>query len=186
MRKIIKMGLAVMTVMSMSMVAMAAPSISSTYEVSTVVDDNGNEVDLIVSASETKITAAEAVALLELDDDAESELAIVVQEISLSDGATEDDFEWPLDITLAVNGVTAESGVRILHYVDGAWQVEKLLEVGDNYVTFEINSLSPVAVVVSGSSTLSPQTGEMNTAPIIMMAVVALAGVYLVSKRKVA
>ena len=54
--------------------------------------------------------------------------------------------EFPLTITFKVPGVLSTTKVAVLHYVDGAWQVEPS-KAGNGTITATFDSLSPVAFV---------------------------------------
>lgn len=195
MRKLLKTVLAMSLVMAMGVTAMAAPSISSSYEVSGVTADNGKTVELAVSAPEEKVTAAEAVELLGLSSDAE-DVAVVVQEITLyvdGQAVTADNYDdfvnyFPLTITVAIDGITSSSSVSILHYTsNNVWEEETVTAVGDGTVTFTVSSLSPIAVVVEDAATATaPQTGEFGMTAVMALAVLALGTAFFVSRKKTA
>lgn len=55
--------------------------------------------------------------------------------------------------------VLAGQKITVLHQkADGIWEVAKLIDVANGAVTFELNSYSPVAVVVD---TTAPKTGDI-------------------------
>lgn len=183
MRKLAKLAIAMTVVMSMGITAMAAGSISTTYSFSGATDDSGNAIELTVAAATETVTAADAVAAIAAASDisiATEDAVVIIQEITAPEGA-----EFPLTITLSVGGVTADSTVAVLHYTEGAWEYVAAT-AGDGVVSFTVSSLSPIAVVVEGTSTTSPETGEASMVSIMMIAAVALGTAFVVSKRKVA
>lgn len=183
MRKLEKLAIAMTVVMSMGITAMASGSISSTYSDAGSKDASGNAIELTVTAATETITAADAVAAIAAASDisiATEDAVVIVKEITAPEGA-----EFPLTIKLSVGGVTADSTVAVLHYTEGAWEYVEAT-AGDGTVTFTVDSLSPIAVVVEGTSTTSPETGEASMTSIMMIAAVALGTAFVVSKRKVA
>ncbi len=189
MRKLAKVLLAMTVVMSMGLTAIAAGSTTTSYEVKTATDANGNAVALEVTLSSDALPQT-AVDSLGLDIDVATS-TVILHEITAPEGTT-----FPLTITLSVSGVTSDMVVYILHYADddgdgvSEWQ-EEACTVGDGTVTFTVNSLSPVAVVVTGEtvstdSTTSPETGEASTMAIVMLAGIALGTACVVSRKKVA
>lgn len=208
MRRLAKVLLAATVVMSMSLTAMAAGSVTNQYEVESAKDADGNDVVLNFSTATQSLSEADAVDVLAGYgyDVAAEDVKVYLHEITVDGDAT-----FPLTITLAVDGVTSDMHVTVLHYVGGSWQEEDCT-VGTGTVTFTVGSLSPIAVVVADADavtlveddaddadtddadteettdddTTSPETGEASTMAVVMVATIALGAAYVVSRRKVA
>lgn len=95
--------------------------------------------------------------------------------------------EFPLTITFKVPGVLSTTKVAVLHYVDGAWQVEPS-KAGNGTITATFDSLSPVAFVVdkntSSSAVTSPETGENTAVPAVgAVVIVAVLGAAVLRKK---
>lgn len=95
--------------------------------------------------------------------------------------------EFPLTITFKVPGVLPTTKVAVLHYVDGAWQVEPS-KAGNGTITATFDSLSPVAFVVdkntSSSAVTSPETGENTAVPAVgAVVIVAVLGAAVLRKK---
>lgn len=189
MRRLAKLAIAMTMVLSVGMTAMASGSISTTYTVEGAVADDGTVVEVVVSASEESLTVTEAIETLEtltssitfdIDD-----AVVILQDISFVGDYSL--LEPPFTFTLSVGGVTSGMKVAVLHYLEDAGEWEYVdATAGDGTVTFSLDSLSPVAVIIEGSSTTSPETGEVGTMAVAMLGMVALGAAVVVSKRKVA
>lgn len=95
--------------------------------------------------------------------------------------------EFPLTITFKVPGVLSTTKVAVLHYADGAWQVEPS-KAGNGTITATFDSLSPVAFVVdkntSSSAVTSPETGENTAVPAVgAVVIVAVLGAAVLRKK---
>ena len=178
MKKFAKLLIAATMIMAMGVTAMAAPSPSEKYVVGAVKDKDGNDVKVTVSAPTEKITAKDAVKVLELDE--KTDVSVLVQDITAPANAV-----FPLTISLNVNGVKANSKVYVLHYDGSAWEKVEAT-AGEGIVKFTVDSLSPIAVVVEGSATKSPQTGTQGTAMALMMALISVGAIAVISRRKTA
>ena len=95
--------------------------------------------------------------------------------------------EFPLTITFKVPGVLSTTKVAVLHYVNGAWQVEPS-KAGNGTITATFDSLSPVAFVVdkntSSSAVTSPETGENTAVPAVgAVVIVGVLGATVLRKK---
>lgn len=202
MRKLVTFMLAAVTALSMTCTVFAAPSPTSIGAVSTTgstaTDANGKTITATVAETTQKPDTA-VVASTKLDN------ATVIGSVDISLPA---DTVFPATVTVKVAGVTANTKLVVLHYVDGAWKTENS-KCGDGTVTIsDLNSCSPFAFVadkttVSTSTTdstaggttttgaangtngtTSPKTGETAAMPMVaLIGVLAMAGVVLVSKK---
>ena len=196
MRKLVTFMLAAVTALSMTCTVFAAPSPTSIGAVSTTgstaTDANGKAITATVAETTQKPDTA-VVASTKLDN----ATVIGSVDISLPAGTA-----FPATVTVKVAGVTANTKLVVLHYVDGAWKTENS-KCGDGTVTISgLNSCSPFAFVAdkttvttttNGTSngaangtngTASPKTGETAAMPMVaLIGVLAMAGVVLVSKK---
>lgn len=196
MRKLVTFMLAAVTALSMTCTVFAAPSPTSIGAVSTTgstaTDANGKAITATVAETTQKPDTA-VVASTKLDN----ATIIGSVDISLPAGTA-----FPATVTVKVAGVTANTKLVVLHYVDGAWKTENS-KCGDGTVTISgLNSCSPFAFVAdkttvttttNGTSngaangtngTASPKTGETAAMPMVaLIGVLAMAGVVLVSKK---
>lgn len=97
--------------------------------------------------------------------------------------------EFPVTITFKVPGVLETTKVAVLHYVNGAWQVEPS-KAGNGTITATFDSLSPVAFVIdkntSSSAATSPQTGENTAVPVVgAVVIIAVLGAAVLGKKTV-
>ena len=196
MRKLVTFMLAAVTALSMTCTVFAAPSPTSIGAVSTTgstaTDANGKAITATVAETTQKPDTA-VVESTKLDN----ATVIGSVDISLPAGTA-----FPATVTVKVAGVTANTKLVVLHYVDGAWKTENS-KCGDGTVTISgLNSCSPFAFVAdkttvttttNGTSngaakgtngTASPKTGETAAMPMVaLIGVLAMAGVVLVSKK---
>lgn len=196
MRKLVTFMLAAVTALSMTCTVFAAPSPTSIGAVSTTgstaTDANGKAITATIAETTQKPDTA-VVESTKLDN----ATIIGSVDISLPAGTA-----FPATVTVKVAGVTANTKLVVLHYVDGAWKTENS-KCGDGTVTISgLNSCSPFAFVAdkttvttttNGTSngaangtngTASPKTGETAAMPMVaLIGVLAMAGVVLVSKK---
>ena len=190
MKKLVTFVLAAVTALSMTCTAFAAPSPAAVGSVSTTgataTDANGKAITATVTTT-TQKPGADVIASTKL---ANAELIGSV-DISLPAGTTS-----PATVTVKVAGVTANTKLVVLHYVDGAWKTETA-KCGDGTVTISgLTSCSPFAFVAdkttvgaatttAANGTTSPKTGETAAMPIVaLICALAMAGVVLVSKKR--
>ena len=201
MRKLVTFMLAAVTALSMTCTVFAAPSPTSIGAVSTTgATAEGKNGPVTVTIAETTQKPNTAVVA---DTKLDNATIIGSVDISLPAGTA-----FPATVTVKVAGVTANTKLVVLHYVDGAWKTENS-KCGDGTVTIsDLNSCSPFAFVadkttVSTSTTdstaggttttgaangtngtTSPKTGETAAMPMVaLIGVLAMAGVVLVSKK---
>lgn len=192
MRKLVTFMLAAVTALSMTCTVFAAPSPTSIGAVSTTgstaTDANGKAITATVAETTQKPDTA-VVESTKLDN----ATIIGSVDISLPAGTA-----FPATVTVKVAGVTANTKLVVLHYVDGAWKTENS-KCGDGTVTISgLNSCSPFAFVADKTTvttttngaangtngTASPKTGETAAMPMVaLIGVLAMAGVVLVSKK---
>lgn len=197
MRKLVTFMLAAVTALSMTCTVFAAPSPTSIGAVSTTgstaTDANGKAITATVAETTQKPDTA-VVESTKLDN----ATIIGSVDISLPAGTA-----WPAKVTVKVAGVTANTKLVVLHYVDGAWKTEEST-CGDGTVTISgLMSCSPFAFVAdkttvttttngtsngaangASNGTASPKTGETAAMPMVaLIGVLAMAGVVLVSKK---
>ena len=193
MRKLVTFMLAAVTALSMTCTVFAAPSPTSIGAVSTTgstaTDANGKAITVTIAETTQKPDTA-VVASTKLDN----ATIIGSVDISLPAGTA-----FPATVTVKVAGVTANTKLVVLHYVDGAWKTENS-KCGDGTVTISgLNSCSPFAFVAdkttvttttngtsngAANGTASPKTGETAAMPMVaLIGVLAMAGVVLVSKK---
>lgn len=197
MRKLVTFMLAAVTALSMTCTVFAAPSPTSIGAVSTTgstaTDANGKAITATVAETTQKPDTA-VVESTKLDN----ATIIGSVDISLPAGTA-----FPATVTVKVAGVTANTKLVVLHYVDGAWKTENS-KCGDGTVTISgLNSCSPFAFVAdkttvttttngtsngaangASNGTASPKTGETAAMPMVaLIGVLAMAGVVLVSKK---
>ena len=191
MKKLVTFVLAAVTALSMTCTAFAAPSPAAVGSVSTTgataTDANGKAITATVTTT-TQKPGADVIASTKL---ANAELIGSV-DISLPAGTT-----FPATVTVKVAGVTANTKLVVLHYVDGAGKTETA-KCGDGTVTISgLTSCSPFAFVAdkttvgaattttAANGTTSPKTGETAAMPIVaLICALAMAGVVLVSKKR--
>lgn len=179
---------ALTSAMSLSVLAANNPSASKNgvvNEVASAKDANGNAVKV----SFAELTAAQKEAAKEIQTTeglkavlgnafVEGMKVVDVREVTVPEGTT-----FPLTITFKVPGVTKNSDVAILHYVNGAWQTEKAT-AGEGTITATFESLSPIAFVTTSAP--SPKTGETSAVTTVaIIALVAAAGAYTFRKKSV-
>ena len=201
MRKLVTFMLAAVTALSMTCTVFAAPSPTSIGAVSTTgATAEGKNGPVTVTIAETTQKPNTAVVA-----DTKLDNATIIGSVDISLPA---DTVFPATVTVKVAGVTANTKLVVLHYVDGAWKTENS-KCGDGTVTIsDLNSCSPFAFVadkttVSTSTTdstaggttttgaangtngtTSPKTGETAAMPMVaLIGVLAMAGVVLVSKK---
>ena len=193
MRKLVTFMLAAVTALSMTCTVFAAPSPTSIGAVSTTgstaTDANGKAITATVAETTQKPDTA-VVESTKLDN------ATIIGSVDISLPA---DTVFPATVTVKVAGVTANTKLVVLHYVDGAWKTENS-KCGDGTVTISgLNSCSPFAFVAdkttvttttngtstgASNGTASPKTGETAAMPMVaLIGVLAMAGVVLVSKK---
>jgi hypothetical protein len=171
-------GVAVMALaMSLTAFATENPSVtvSGNVTVESATDDEGNSVAIETSRDfGDNQKAAEEVAALEGEDleafledlgiegYVEGMRVLDVLEVTVKGDIA--DVTFPLTIKFKVAGVTADSKVIVLHYVDGAWQEEEA-KASDGYidVTFA-DTLSPVAFIVEEADTDGSDESNGTTA----------------------
>lgn len=189
MKKLVTFVLAAVTALSMTCTAFAAPSPAAVGSVSTTgataTDADGKAITATVTTT-TQKPGADVIASTKL---ANAELIGAV-DISLPAGT-----KFPANVTVKVAGVTANTKLVVLHYVDGAWKTETAT-CGDGTVTISgLTSCSPFAFVADkttvgaaatpANGTTSPKTGETAAMPIVaLICALAMAGVVLVSKKR--
>ena len=201
MKKLMSIVCAALLVMSTAVTVFAQQSIVITGVVQnaqSATDASGNAVEVTVGDLESQLDAAtvqqiisdlqnsDLVSGLLGDDYVEGMQVVDVKEVSVPENTT-----FPVTISFEVPGVSADSSVGILHYTaDNEW--EKIeAEAGDGTISGVFNSLSPVAFVVdqgaaaaSATSSVSPKTGEGNTAAWAgAIAVLAFAGLVVTARK---
>lgn len=233
MKKFVTFVLVAVTALSMTCTAFAAPS----PENSDIVNNSGATAAIDgKAASVTVKSVGSGVSIPTADelvkDGLVKEGAKVLGTADITvDGVSA---EHPVIVTVQVAGVKASTSIVVLHYVNGAWKVEKS-STGDGTVTiYGLTSCSPFLFVegstpdssgdtvnnttnnnitnnttnnsttnnstthtnknssvnnsgsVSGSAAgISPATGENAMIPVVMViCVIAAAGVVLVSRRR--
>jgi LPXTG-motif cell wall-anchored protein len=191
----------------------------ATIEVS-LPDNVDGSVVIVQSYAEEDVAAVE-----ELREDPLGELYRLVDEGTVDtelaedmvfggvwDVSVEGDVTFPVTLTFTVPGVTADSTVVVLHYVDAQWQEETCV-LGNNAIEVTFNQLSPIAIfmdadtagtsdpvgdVASGntsgttnsgdedaSKVVAPKTGEAPVMTVaIVVAVIAAAGMVVSVRRK--
>lgn len=196
MRKLVTFMLAAVTALSMTCTVFAAPSPTSIGAVSTTGSTATDANDKAITATVAETTQKPDTAVVE-STKLDNATIIGSVDISLPAGTA-----FPATVTVKVAGVTANTKLVVLHYVDGAWKTENS-KCGDGTVTISgLNSCSPFAFVAdkttvttttNGTSngaangtngTASPKTGETAAMPMVaLIGVLAMAGVVLVSKK---
>ena len=189
MKKLVTFVLAAVTALSMTCTAFAAPSPTAIGNVSTSATATDANVKAI-TATVTKTTQEPGADVIASTKLANAQVIGSV-DISLPAGTT-----FPATVTVKVAGVTANTKLVVLHYVDGAWKTETAT-CGDGTVTISgLTSCSPFAFVADkdtvGAPTTptapngtSPKTGETAAMPIVaLICALAMAGVVLVSKKR--
>lgn len=196
-KRIFSMFMTMSLVLMMGFQAIAADSPATdgiVTEAIQAVDKNGNvvEIDVLPLPEEYKQVAEEIKSPAMLRTVLGSAYVDGMEVIDVRDVVIVGDaslVEFPLTITFKVPGVLATTKVAVLHYVNGAWQVEPS-KAGNGTITATFDSLSPVAFVIdkntSSSAVTSPQTGEHNAAPIAgMIVIVAVLGAAVLGKKTV-
>ena len=196
MRKLVTFMLAAVTALSMTCTVFAAPSPTSIGAVSTTGSTATDAKGKAITATVAETTQKPDTAVVE-STKLDNATIIGSVDISLPAGTA-----FPATVTVKVAGVTANTKLVVLHYVDGAWKTENS-KCGDGTVTISgLNSCSPFAFVAdkttvttttNGTSngaangtngTASPKTGETAAMPMVaLIGVLAMAGVVLVSKK---
>lgn len=195
-KRIFGMFMAMSLVLMMGFQAIAADSPSTdgiVTEAIQAVDKNGNsvEIDVLPLPEEYKQVGEEIKSPAMLKSVLGSAYVDGMEVIDVRDVVIVGDaslVEFPLTITFKVPGVLATTKVAVLHYVNGAWQVEPS-KAGNGTITATFDSLSPVAFVIdkntSSSAVTSPATGERTAVPAVSVAViVAVLGAVVLRKKK--
>lgn len=196
-KRIFGMFMAMSLVLMMGFQAVAADSPSTdgiVTEAIEAVDKNGNsvEVDVLPLPEEHKQLGEEIKAPAMLKSVLGSAYVDGMEVIDVREVVVVGDaslVEFPLTITFKVPGVLATTKVAVLHYVDGAWQVEPS-KAGNGTITATFDSLSPVAFVIdkntSSSAVTSPETGENTAIPAVGAVVIAAVfGAVVLRKKEV-
>lgn len=194
-KRVMALICAAMLVGSMSLTALAAPSVSGGVvkeETTQATTKDNVKVDVVVQkvseenqkkADEIKDTA-NLKKELEKHNAYEAGMKVVdVKEVKVT--GTISAAQWPITITFKVNGVKAGDKVICLHWTGTEW--EKIdTTTGEGTVTAKFNSLSPVAFVkVDTGSSTSPTTGEPIMVVWAIAAIVAgAAGIAYTSKKR--
>ncbi len=194
-KRVMALICAAMLVGSMSLTALAAPSVSGEVvkeETTQATTKDNVKVDVVVQkvseenqkkADEIKDTA-NLKKELEKHNAYEAGMKVVdVKEVKVTGTISAD--QWPITITFKVNGVKAGDKVICLHWTGTEW--EKIdTTTGEGTVSAKFNSLSPVAFVkVDTGSTTSPTTGEPIMVVWAIAAIVAgVAGIAYTSKKR--
>ena len=193
MRKLVTFMLAAVTALSMTCTVFAAPSPTSIGAVSTTGSTATDAKGKAITATVAETTQKPDTAVVE-STKLDNATIIGSVDISLPAGTA-----FPATVTVKVAGVTANTKLVVLHYVDGAWKTENS-KCGDGTVTISgLNSCSPFAFVAdkttvttttngtsngAANGTASPKTGETAAMPMVaLIGVLAMAGVVLVSKK---
>lgn len=183
-KRIFAMFMTMSLVLMMGFQAIAADSPATdgiVTEAIQAVDKNGNavEVDVLPLPEEYKQIAEEIKSPAMLRTVLGSAYVEGMEVIDVRDVVVVGDaslVEFPLTITFKVPGVLTTTKVAVLHYVNGAWQVEPS-KAGNGTITATFDSLSPVAFVIdkntSSSAVTSPQTGEHTAVPAVGAVVIA-------------
>lgn len=196
-KRIFSMFMTMSLVLMMGFQAIAADSPATNgivTEATQAVDENGNavEIDVLPLPEEYKQVAGEIKSPAMLRTVLGSAYVDGMEVIDVRDVVIVGDaslVEFPLTITFKVPGVLATTKVAVLHYVNGAWQVEPS-KAGNGTITATFDSLSPVAFVVdkntASSAVTSPQTGENTAVPAVgAVVIVAILGAALLGKKTV-
>lgn len=180
MKKIIAL-LGVFTLLMTSAVSVFASSVTSTgiVNVGDGKDKNGNPIK--IEREELEDDDKDALDDLEDDSDILDKFEIVV----------EGNPEFPITVTLEIPGVTEDSDVEILYFVNGEWKKADVVINADGTVTVtftEAFESCPVVVKVDGREVAtSPKTGEMNVMLAAgCIAVIAFAGVAVFGRKRMA
>ena len=218
MKKFVAFLLSGIMVVSLSMTAFAAASPTATSVITATAESDDGDWDVVVSQDYSTEEEEEAVAEIITDytsilqsvvesltggdssvstgsssaditvDDVEDMELAYVMDVSLT-GDVEYYDGSQVYITFSVPGITANSKVIILHYINGGWEKKDIYEIGTGYIVVMFDSFSPVAIYVdsetyestsegtSGSSTSddsdstsSPETGEF---PVVFFSIIA-------------
>ncbi|MEG0962451.1 MAG: hypothetical protein RSD28_01995 [Lachnospiraceae bacterium] len=181
MKKILTAALAMVMTLTMGMTALAAPSVTQNNIVGAK-DKNGKAVEVTMKevAATTATDASNNVKTVLGTSYKETMKVLKVMEVSAPAGTV-----FPITITFKAEGVNAKSSVYVMHYNGTAW--EKITAVaGEGTITATFNSLSPVALVVDTKTTTgAPKTADNGVAVAGIVAIIALGGIAIASKRKV-
>lgn len=196
-KRIFSMFMTMSLVLMMGFQAIAADSPATNgivTEATQAVDENGNtvEVDVLPLPEEHKQNAEEIKSPAMLKTVLGSAYVEGMEVIDVREVVVVGDeslVKFPLTITFKVPGVLATTKVAVLHYVNGAWQVEPS-KAGNGTITATFDSLSPVAFVVdkntASSAVTSPQTGENTAVPAVgAVVIVAILGAAVLGKKTV-
>ena len=175
MRKVTRVAVALLLILSLSLTAFAAGSKTYATEVSAAKDASGNAVEVTTTAASVQLSQADAESMIKADEG---------QVVSIAYTA-----DVSVVITFSVSGLTSDMKVVVLHYNGSAWETVDST-VSNGSVTATFTSLSPVAVVVAadqavGGTTSAPKTGESNMI-VAAGAVVLVAGIgaYLATRKE--
>lgn len=193
MKKIMALLVAGVLTCSVGLTAFAAsspstPSTNTTVTGSSTVEGikvwdkilvDGKEVSSsvsIVEANAEVVKAAEAEAVTAVGANA---VVLKVVDVNFSEGFK------TITISFSLKNVKANDKIVALHQkADGSWETITPDKVEDGKVTVTFNSLSPVAFVTGEAAAVkSPKTGDMTVPFVAIIAVIALAGSALVSKK---
>lgn len=183
MRKVTRVAVALLLILSLSLTAFAAGSKTYATEVSAAKDASGNAVEVTTTAASVQLSQTDAESMIKADEGQVVSVAYTA-DVSVPEGTS-----FPVDITFSVSGLTSDMKVVVLHYNGSAWETVDST-VSNGSVTATFTSLSPVAVVVAadqtvGGTTSAPKTGESNMI-VAAGAVVLVAGIgaYLATRKE--
>lgn len=182
MRKVTRVAVAMLLILSLSLTAFAAGSKTYATEVGSAKDASGNAVEVTATSASVQLTQSEAESMIKAEDGQTVSVAY------LADLSVPEDATFPVDITFSVSGVTSDMKVVVLHYNGSEWETVDST-VSNGSVTATFTSLSPVAVVVAADEavggTTAPKTGETNMI-VAAGAVVLVAGIgaYLATRKE--
>ncbi len=157
MKKLLRSFVAVLLAVSMSCVALAAPSKTTLAEFSYGYDANGTSVSVTVSASNQSLTINTAATIIGGGVSANNITIVSQMSISVPSNAT-----YPLTLTFSVSGIKAGDEVYVLVWNGSSWVKTKAV-AGDGTVTVTLDSeASELAIVLAGDGN-GTGTGTTDT-----------------------
>lgn len=189
MRKVTRVAVALLLMLSLSCTAFAANSVTHAAEVNSAKDASGNAVAVTTTTSTVQMTQTQAENLLQAAGVSQDKTVSVA---FLADVSVPEGTQFPVDITFNVSGVTSGMDVVVYHFSaeKNEWEAVPTT-VANGSVTATFTSLSPVAVLVAadgaeGAGTVtSPKTGEVNLIFYAgAAALIAGVGAWLVLRKK--
>lgn len=193
MKKRIFAVLTAVMLLSCSMTALAAPSVT-TNDTTTTKVTVASDAKTVVKASDVNGATASTISETDLTtlannaDTAIGQKGVIKAAFDLTPGSATKGADGKYTVTVKVANLTSNAKVKVLHLMDTQMEILDATVNGQT-VTFKTSSMSPFAIVelASVTSVTSPATGFVNTVsvwPIVAIICVAGLGVIAIAKKR--